>query len=62
MFLLNKVKLNPCEALFLGADKRHAYTYAECIECMATSGNAVRARLTPENRDVETLCSMLMFR
>lgn len=61
VFLFNHVKLNPGEALYLGANEPHAYLFGECIECMATSDNVVRAGLTPKNRDVKTLCSMLTY-
>lgn len=61
-FLLNHVKLSPGEALYLGANEPHAYIYGECIECMATSDNVVRAGLTPKERDVQTLCSMLTYK
>ncbi|PIA33301.1 hypothetical protein AQUCO_04100015v1 [Aquilegia coerulea] len=61
-FLLNYVKLNPGEALYLGANEPHAYLSGECIECMATSDNVVRAGLTPKLRDVPTLCSMLTYK
>ncbi|OIT03921.1 PREDICTED: mannose-6-phosphate isomerase 1-like [Nicotiana attenuata] len=61
-FLFNYVKLNPGEALYLGANEPHAYVYGECVECMATSDNVVRAGLTPKHRDVTTLCSMLTYR
>ncbi|XP_051127047.1 mannose-6-phosphate isomerase 2 [Andrographis paniculata] len=61
-FLFNYVKLNPGEALYLGANEPHAYIHGECIECMATSDNVVRAGLTPKARDVETLCSMLTYK
>lgn len=61
-FLFNYVKLNPGEALYLGANEPHAYIHGECIECMATSDNVVRAGLTPKNRDVQTLCSMLTYK
>ncbi|XP_073293780.1 mannose-6-phosphate isomerase 2-like [Primulina huaijiensis] len=61
-FLLNYVKLNPGEALYLGANEPHAYIYGECVECMATSDNVVRAGLTPKHRDVQTLCSMLTYK
>ncbi|CAN4079964.1 unnamed protein product [Withania somnifera] len=61
-FLFNYVKLNPGEALYLGANEPHAYVYGECVECMATSDNVVRAGLTPKHRDVRTLCSMLTYR
>ncbi|CAN4083197.1 unnamed protein product [Withania somnifera] len=61
-FLFNYVKLNPGEALYLGAMKPHAYLYCKCIECMATSDNVVRAGLIPKHRDVRTHCSMLTYR
>lgn len=61
-FFFNYVKLNPGEALYLGANEPHAYIHGECIECMATSDNVVRAGLTPKNRDVQTLCSMLTYK
>ncbi|KAK3218246.1 hypothetical protein Dsin_012216 [Dipteronia sinensis] len=61
-FFFNHVKLNPGEALYLGANEPHAYICGECIECMATSDNVVRAGLTPKHRDVETLCSMLTYK
>ncbi|CAH2042476.1 unnamed protein product [Thlaspi arvense] len=61
-FLFNYVKLNPGEALYLGANEPHAYISGECIECMATSDNVVRAGLTPKHRDVQTLCSMLTYK
>ncbi|KAF5205502.1 Mannose-6-phosphate isomerase [Thalictrum thalictroides] len=61
-FLFNYVKLNPGEALCLGANEPHAYLSGECIECMATSDNVVRAGLTPKLRDVPTLCTMLTYK
>ncbi|KAM4123806.1 hypothetical protein ACB094_01G184400 [Castanea mollissima] len=61
-YFFNYVKLNPGEALYLGADEPHAYVSGECIECMATSDNVVRAGLTPKHRDVKTLCSMLTYK
>ncbi|KDP32959.1 hypothetical protein JCGZ_12990 [Jatropha curcas] len=61
-FFFNYVKLNPGEALYLGANEPHAYLYGECIECMATSDNVVRAGLTPKHRDIQTLCSMLTYK
>ncbi|KAF8780026.1 hypothetical protein HU200_001992 [Digitaria exilis] len=60
--LLNYVKLSPGEALYIGANEPHAYLSGECIECMATSDNVVRAGLTPKYRDVQTLCSMLTYK
>ncbi|CAO2817239.1 unnamed protein product [Amaranthus hypochondriacus] len=61
-FLMNFVTLNPGEALCLGANELHAYVSGDCIECMATSDNVVRAGLTPKQRDVKTLCEMLTYK
>lgn len=61
-FLMNYVTLNPGEALCLGANELHAYVSGDCIECMATSDNVVRAGLTPKKRDVKTLCDMLTYK
>ncbi|XP_057809457.1 mannose-6-phosphate isomerase 2-like isoform X2 [Salvia miltiorrhiza] len=61
-FLFNYVKLNSGEALYLGANEPHAYLHGECVECMATSDNVVRAGLTPKKLDVQTLCSILTYK
>ncbi|XP_024315614.1 mannose-6-phosphate isomerase 1 isoform X3 [Brachypodium distachyon] len=58
----NYVKLSPGEAIYIGANEPHAYLSGDCIECMATSDNVVRAGLTPKYRDVQTLCSMLTYK
>jgi mannose-6-phosphate isomerase len=60
--LFNYVKLSPGEAIYIGANEPHAYLSGECIECMATSDNVVRAGLTPKYRDVETLGDMLTYK
>ncbi|CAN4116814.1 unnamed protein product [Withania somnifera] len=61
-YLLNYVKLNPGEALYLGSNEPHAYLYGESVECMANSDNVIRAGLTPKHRDVDILCSMLTYK
>ncbi|KAJ7549795.1 hypothetical protein O6H91_07G069700 [Diphasiastrum complanatum] len=61
-FFLNFIKLLPGQAVYLAANEPHAYLSGECIECMATSDNVVRAGLTPKYRDTETLCSMLTYK
>ncbi|MCO5581763.1 hypothetical protein L7F22_035651 [Adiantum nelumboides] len=61
VFLLNYVCLAPGEALYLDANEPHAYIAGECVECMATSDNVVRAGLTPKYRDTQTLCAMLSY-
>lgn len=60
-FFFNYVCLAPGEALYLDANEPHAYLSGECVECMATSDNVVRAGLTPKYRDTQTLCAMLSY-
>ncbi|KAJ0692361.1 putative mannose-6-phosphate isomerase [Helianthus annuus] len=60
--LLNHVKLEPSDALYIAANEPHAYLKGECIECMAASDNVVRAGLTPKYIDVKVLCSMLTYK
>ncbi|XP_066557863.1 mannose-6-phosphate isomerase [Amia ocellicauda] len=61
IYFLNRIMLEPGEAMFLGANEPHAYLYGDCIECMACSDNTVRAGLTPKYIDVSTLCEMLNY-
>ncbi|KAA0149291.1 hypothetical protein FNF31_07251 [Cafeteria roenbergensis] len=61
-FWLNVVTLAPGSAIFLGAGEPHAYLSGDCVECMATSDNVVRAGLTPKLKDVPTLVSMLTYK
>ena len=58
---LNYIKLDPGQAVYLSANKLHAYLKGECIECMACSDNVVRAGLTSKFRDVQTLIQMLDY-
>ncbi|KAJ3206057.1 Mannose-6-phosphate isomerase [Clydaea vesicula] len=59
--LLNYICLNPGEAFFMAANEPHAYLSGDCVECMATSDNVVRAGLTPKLIDVDTLVEMLTY-
>ena len=49
------------QALYLAANEPHAYISGDCVECMATSDNVVRAGLTPKFKDVDVLCNMLTY-
>ena len=60
-YVLNYVVLQPGQCLFLAANEPHAYLAGECVECMATSDNVVRAGLTPKLRDTAILCDMLTY-
>ncbi|KAI7888186.1 phosphomannose isomerase type I [Mucor mucedo] len=59
--LLNYVSMEPGQAIFLGANEPHAYLSGDCVECMATSDNVVRAGLTPKFKDVDVLVDMLTY-
>lgn len=60
-FMLNIVKLQPGQAMFLKANEPHAYISGNIVECMAASDNVVRAGLTPKERDVDVLVDMLTY-
>ncbi|CAG9862507.1 unnamed protein product [Phyllotreta striolata] len=62
VYLLNYIKMNPSESIFLGANEVHAYLYGDCVEIMASSDNVVRAGLTSKFVDVDTLCSMVNYK
>ncbi|KAJ2076006.1 Mannose-6-phosphate isomerase, partial [Coemansia sp. S142-1] len=61
VFMLNVLRLVPGDAFFMGPNDPHAYIFGDCIECMATSDNVVRAGLTPKLRDVPVLVDMLTY-
>ena len=58
----SQVVLQPGQCIYLAANEPHAYLKGECVECMATSDNVVRAGLTPKLRDTEILCDMLTYK
>ncbi|KAJ2826140.1 Mannose-6-phosphate isomerase [Coemansia erecta] len=61
VFMLNVLQLRVGEAFYMGANDPHAYISGDCVECMATSDNVVRAGLTPKLRDVDVLVDMLTY-
>ncbi|PWN30482.1 mannose-6-phosphate isomerase [Jaminaea rosea] len=60
-FVLNVVRMQPGQAMFLKANEPHAYIEGNIVECMAASDNVVRAGLTPKERDVDVLVDMLTY-
>jgi len=60
-FLLNYVKLQPGEAVFLAANEPHAYLSGDLAECMACSDNVIRSGLTPKFKDVALLVECLTY-
>jgi len=59
--LLNVVKLNPGEAMFLFAETPHAYLQGVALEVMANSDNVLRAGLTPKYIDIAELVANVKF-
>ncbi|WP_407552596.1 mannose-6-phosphate isomerase, class I [Streptomyces sp. Pv4-95] len=59
--LLNHVRLQPGEALFLGAGLPHAYLSGLGVELMANSDNVLRCGLTPKHVDVPELLRVVRF-
>ncbi|MCC0097888.1 mannose-6-phosphate isomerase, class I [Streptomyces flavotricini] len=59
--LLNHVRLQPGEAMFLGAGVPHAYLDGLGVELLANSDNVLRAGLTPKHVDVPELLKIVRF-
>ena len=57
--LLNRVQLQPGEAIYLEPGNLHAYLHGLGVEVMGASDNVVRGGLTPKHVDVEELLSVL---
>jgi mannose-6-phosphate isomerase len=59
--LLNRVVLQPGEAMYLPAGNLHAYLQGTGVEIMANSDNVLRGGLTPKHVDVPELLRVLDF-
>lgn len=59
--LLNRVVLQPGEAIYLGPGHMHAYLRGVGVEVMANSDNVLRGGLTPKHVDVPELMQVLEF-
>lgn len=57
--LLNHVRLEPGQAMFLAAGNLHAYLEGAGVELMANSDNVVRGGLTSKHIDADELVSVL---
>jgi mannose-6-phosphate isomerase len=57
--LLNRVVLQPGEAIFLDAGNLHAYVAGLGVEIMANCDNVVRGGLTPKHVDVPSLLTIV---
>ncbi|WP_314037752.1 mannose-6-phosphate isomerase, class I [Dietzia sp. CH92] len=59
--LLNRVILQPGQAVYLGPGQLHAYLRGVGVEVMANSDNVLRGGLTPKHVDVPELMRVLEF-
>lgn len=59
--LLNRLRIQPGEALYLGAGQLHAYLNGMGVEIMANSDNVLRGGLTKKHVDVVELLRVLQF-
>lgn len=59
--LLNRVVLQPGEAIFLGPGNLHAYLHGVGVEVMGASDNVVRGGLTSKHVDVPELLAVLRY-
>ena len=59
--LLNLIRLEPGQAMYLPAGEPHAYLKGVGIELMANSDNVLRGGLTPKHIDVHELLNILNF-
>ncbi|XVV13725.1 mannose-6-phosphate isomerase, class I [Actinoplanes sp. CA-131856] len=59
--LLNHVRLEPGQAIWMPAGNLHAYLRGAGVELMAASDNVLRGGLTPKRVDVAELLNVLRF-
>ena len=59
--LLNRLVLQPGEAIFLPAGNLHSYLHGAGVEILANSDNVLRGGLTPKHVDVPELLRVLDF-
>ena len=59
--LLNRLVLQPGEAIFMPAGNLHAYLHGTGVEILANSDNILRCGLTPKHVDVPELLRVLDF-
>ena len=57
--MLNLVKLDPGQALFLGAGNLHVYLHGAAVEIMANSDNVLRGGLTVKHVDAPALLEVV---
>jgi len=61
IFMMNVVRLEPGEAVFIGPNCPHAYLDGDLVECMVSSDNVIRAGLTSKFKDTATLLETISY-
>jgi mannose-6-phosphate isomerase len=61
VLLLNHIRLEPGDAIYLGAGNLHCYVRGLAVEVMANSDNVLRGGLTPKHIDVPELLAVTDF-
>lgn len=61
MFLMNIIKVEPGQGIYIKPNTCHSYLQGDLLECMANSDNVVRAGLTSKFKDSSTLIEMLEY-
>jgi len=61
IYLLNLVRLEPGQGIYIPAGVLHAYLEGIAVEVMASSDNVLRGGLTPKHVDVPELLKILAF-
>ncbi|HYQ61493.1 MAG TPA: hypothetical protein VEP29_10590, partial [Desulfatiglandales bacterium] len=59
--VLNLIRLEPAEAIYIDSGELHAYLQGAGVELMADSDNVIRAGLTTKHADVPELLRILRF-
>lgn len=59
--LMNRLTLQPGDAMFLPAGNLHVYLHGTAVEALANSDNVLRGGLTPKHVDVPELLRVLDF-
>jgi mannose-6-phosphate isomerase len=59
--LMNRITLQPGDALFMPPGNLHAYLYGGGVEIMANSDNVMRGGLTPKYVNIDELLAILDF-
>ena len=60
--MLNLVRLEPGQSLYLGAGNLHVYLHGVAVEIMANSDNVLRGGLTPKHVDIPALLDVVDYR